>query len=65
MSPPPADALPQITDPAFYAVATPAAPVGVWLGVRVVRWTPATLFYRLFSLGLLLTGRKLLCDGPR
>lgn len=47
------------------AVLIPVAPVGVWLGVRVVRRIPATLFYRLFSVGMLLTGGKLLWDGLR
>lgn len=43
----------------------PLAPVGVWLGVRVVRVIPPTLFYRVFHAGLLLTGCKLLWDGLR
>ena len=47
------------------AVLIPVAPIGVWLGVRVVRRIPQTLFYRLFSVGLLLTGCKLLWDGLR
>lgn len=47
------------------AVLIPVAPIGVWLGVRVVRRIPATLFYRLFSVGMLLTGGKLLFDGLR
>jgi uncharacterized membrane protein YfcA len=46
-------------------VLAPFAPVGVWLGVRVVRVISPTLFYRLFNLGLLLTGSKLLWDGIR
>lgn len=41
----------------------PLAPVGVWLGVRVVRIVPPRLFYALFELGMLLTGAKLLWDG--
>jgi uncharacterized membrane protein YfcA len=35
----------------------------VWLGVRIVRVIPQVLFYRLFSIGMLLTGSKLLWDG--
>jgi uncharacterized protein len=41
------------------------APLGVWLGVRIVRVIPQALFYRLFSVGMLLTGSKLLWDGIR
>lgn len=44
-------------------VLAPLAPVGVWLGVALVRRVPASLFYRLFKLGMLLTGLKLLWDG--
>lgn len=51
------------TNMATAAVLAPVAPLGVLLGVRVVRHIPATLFYRLFSLGMLLTGIKLLYDG--
>ncbi len=43
----------------------PVVPLGVWLGVRFVRRVPPTLFYRLFTLGMLLTGCKLLWDGLR
>jgi uncharacterized protein len=46
-------------------VLAPVAPIGVWLGVRVVRRIPQKLFYKLFSLGMLLTGLKLLWDGLR
>lgn len=45
------------------AVLLPITPLGVWLGVRYVRRVPQALFYRLFSLGMLLTGCKLLWDG--
>lgn len=45
------------------AVLLPLAPLGVWLGVRVVRIIPQRLFYGLFELGMLLTGLKLLWDG--
>jgi hypothetical protein len=51
------------TNMATAAVLAPVAPVGVWLGVKVVRHIPPTLFYRLFSVGMLLTGVKLLYDG--
>ena len=47
------------------ALLAPVAPLGVWLGVRIVKVIPQALFYRLFSLGLLLTGCKLLWDGLR
>jgi uncharacterized membrane protein YfcA len=53
------------TNMATAAVLIPVAPIGVWLGVRVVRHIPQTLFYRLFSVGMLLTGIKLLYDGLR
>ena len=46
-------------------VLAPLAPLGVWLGVRIVRVVPQVLFYRLFSLGMLLTGAKLLWDALR
>jgi uncharacterized membrane protein YfcA len=45
------------------AALLPLAPVGVWLGVRVVRHIPPRLFYGLFEFGMLLTGLKLLWDG--
>jgi uncharacterized protein len=43
----------------------PFAPLGVWLGLRVVRRIDPTWFYRLFYLGMALTGAKLLWDGLR
>jgi uncharacterized protein len=43
----------------------PLAPVGVWVGIKVVRHISPKLFYRLFSIGMLLTGLKLLWDGLR
>jgi uncharacterized membrane protein YfcA len=46
-------------------VLMPFAPLGVWLGVTLVRRIDVTLFYRLFNLGMLLTGSKLLWDGLR
>jgi hypothetical protein len=46
-------------------VLAPLAPLGVWLGVRFVRRVSQALFYRLFMLGMLLTGCKLLWDGVR
>lgn len=45
------------------AVLLPLAPLGVWLGLRIVRVIPQRLFYALFELGMLLTGLKLLSDG--
>lgn len=45
------------------AALLPLAPLGVWVGVRVVRVIPSRLFYGLFELGMLLTGLKLLWDG--
>jgi hypothetical protein len=53
------------TNMATAAVLAPVAPLGVLIGVRVVRHIPPTLFYRLFSIGMLLTGLKLLYDGLR
>ena len=47
------------------AVLLPLVPVGVWLGLRIVRRVSPVLFYRLFNLGLLLTGCKLLFDAVR
>ena len=41
----------------------PVAPLGVWLGLRIVKHVSPALFYRLFHIGLLLTGSKLLWDG--
>jgi uncharacterized membrane protein YfcA len=46
-------------------VLAPVAPLGVWVGVRIVRVIPQTLFYRLFSVGMLLTGLKLVWDALR
>jgi hypothetical protein len=53
------------TNMATAAVLAPVAPLGVLIGVRVVRHIPQALFYRLFSVGMLLTGIKLLYDGLR
>lgn len=44
-------------------VLAPFAALGVWLGVHLLRRIPAVWFYRLVSLGLLVTGLKLLWDG--
>ncbi len=44
-------------------VLMPLAPLGVWLGIRLVRRMNPALFYGLFNAGLLLTGIKLLWDG--
>lgn len=46
-------------------VLAPVTPLGVWVGVRIVRVIPQALFYRLFSLGMLLTGLKLVWDALR
>lgn len=46
-------------------VLLPITPLGVWVGVSFVRRVPQSMFYRLFNLGLLLTGCKLLWDGLR
>jgi uncharacterized membrane protein YfcA len=45
------------------AVLLPLAPLGVWLGVTVVRRIPPRWFYGLFEAGMLLTGAKLLWVG--
>lgn len=47
------------------AVLAPVAPLGVWLGLRLVRRIPQQLFYRLFLAGMLATGVKLLVDALR
>jgi uncharacterized membrane protein YfcA len=44
-------------------VLVPVAPLGVWIGVRFVRRVSPKLFYRLFHVGMLLAGSKLLWDG--
>lgn len=41
----------------------PFAPVGVFIGVKVARRIPPVLFYRFITLGMLLTGLKLVWDG--
>jgi len=41
----------------------PFAPVGVWIGVWAVRRIRPDWFYRLFNLGMLLTGCKLVWDA--
>lgn len=46
-------------------VLMPLAPLGVWLGVRLVPLIGPVLFYRLVYAGMLLTGLKLLWDGLR
>jgi uncharacterized membrane protein YfcA len=43
----------------------PFAPLGVWLGLRVVRRINTEWFYRLFHLGMAATGSKLLWDALR
>ena len=44
-------------------VLLPLAPVGVWIGVRLAKSISPQLFYRLLSVGMLLTGCKLVWDG--
>lgn len=44
-------------------VLMPVAPVGVWVGVRLVPHIPPGLFYKLVYLGMFLTGTKLLWDA--
>ena len=46
-------------------VLLPAAVFGVWIGVRLVKRVSPVLFYRLFHVGMGLTGLKLLWDGLR
>ncbi|HET8746863.1 MAG TPA: sulfite exporter TauE/SafE family protein [Ramlibacter sp.] len=41
----------------------PFAPVGVFIGVKVARRISPVLFYRFITLGMLLTGLKLVWDG--
>ncbi|MEK8030289.1 sulfite exporter TauE/SafE family protein [Ideonella sp. DXS29W] len=43
----------------------PFAPLGVWLGLKVVRRIDTTWFYRLFHIGMALTGCKLVYDAVR
>lgn len=44
-------------------VLMPLAPVGVWIGVRLVPRIKPALFYKLVYVGMFLTGVKLLWDG--
>lgn len=46
-------------------VLLPIAPIGVWVGVRLARRINPLLFYRLLSLGMFLTGVKLVWDAFR
>ena len=46
-------------------VLMPLAPLGVWLGVWLVRRVSSDLFYRLAYVGMFLAGAKLLWDGLR
>jgi uncharacterized membrane protein YfcA len=41
----------------------PFAPVGVFIGVKLARRIPPVVFYRCITLGMLLTGLKLVWDG--
>lgn len=44
-------------------VLLPLAPIGVWIGVRIARRISPVWFYRMFYVGMLLTGLKLTWDG--
>jgi len=44
-------------------VLLPIAPLGVWVGSRLARRISPVLFYRLLTLGMFLTGVKLLWDA--
>lgn len=44
-------------------VLLPLAPLGVWLGVRMVRRINPRWFYRIIYIGMFLTGVKLVWDG--
>lgn len=44
-------------------VLVPLAPIGVWVGVKLVPHIRPVLFYRLVCAGMFLTGAKLLWDG--
>jgi len=44
-------------------VLAPLAPVGVWIGIHIVRRINAVWFYRLLYAGMALTGLKLVWDG--
>ena len=46
-------------------VLLPIAPLGVWAGIRMAKRISPTLFYRLLTIGMTLTGLKLLWDGLR
>jgi hypothetical protein len=43
----------------------PLAPLGVWLGLKAAKRLSIETFYRVFQVGMLLTGLKLLYDGVR
>jgi uncharacterized protein len=47
------------------AVLLPVAPLGVWLGIWLVRRVSSALFYRVAYAGMFFTGVKLLWDGFR
>ena len=46
-------------------VLVPLAPIGVWVGVKLLPHIRPVLFYRLVYVGMFLTGVKLLWDGFR
>jgi uncharacterized membrane protein YfcA len=45
------------------AVLIPLAPVGIWMGVKLMRKLPERVFYRVCYAILLVVGVKLLWDG--
>jgi uncharacterized membrane protein YfcA len=45
------------------AMLLPLVPVGVWLGMRLLKWIPERPFYLLATAALGLSGVKLLWDG--
>ena len=46
-------------------VLAPMAPLGVWIGIKLLPYIRPELFYRLVYAGMFLTGVKLLWDGLR
>ena len=46
-----------------WAVLAPLAPVGIWIGVKLMRRIPEAIFYRICYGILLVVGTKLLWDG--
>jgi len=46
-------------------VLIPLAPLGIWMGVNVMRRIPEALFYRICYTILVVVGARLLWDGVR